>query len=772
MGSKFLISETTDLSSLQDGTFSLNVATILDQALAPNLPVKTDATKQLTSGLIELDDCAFTPLANPYAGTISARDFITAYDTTPVDLNTFIASTLSDLLALASETQFISASPSPNTTTVSSILSTPTIYTNDIYDLASQTQIIQLSNTDINVAASSFTFNGDEVATTCSLGSYLPLAGGMMSGAIDMGTQDITDVAHVTSDGSNGMDLTGSGTTLLLGVAQLGTVMNANEYDLANTGPVYPYYDATYDLGQNGNRYDNLWLSGNISDDTSSVTVAQLQDSVVGVTGLTNQVEQIAPAGQRASWQRVSGATGPQLVYSAGLGVTISTGTGTGASYSTDGGVTWTSCNFNVAPTSILLAGCSTNQVVLLSFSVLAEVYTSPDGINFTKSGTPLPAVAVGFYALWFSNVNLWVCGVNSGPSNYMAYSSDGATWTLGNCSIVPTAIALNSTAGLCVTASGYTSPYYAYSTDGINWTNGSGTTAASRSIAYSPDRNEWASCGVSNTYTYLSPDGMTWTQYGPNNCPNSANPGFLWVSQYARYYLAAPDTDNNYSLWSTPDIRLPMIGTHLEGATNNALNYSLLYFPTYNRFAIGVNSPPYYAYGTDQPVVKALSDSIRIRGAPVAVSKFSMYGAVAVNNTTTETTVSNGSAVGNLNFQASQPEGMSMRLYLYFRTTSSAGDTLTFRFKCNGTTLATIPYAVNSGNSNTPDTLNGSLTVQAGNVLVFIGQYSTGSTMYADPSYNPAIYNAFSITAQWGANVNQLSLDHMDCLVMFMNGA
>ena len=41
MGSKFLNGGASDLASLQDGTFPLNVASAIVQNLAPSLPVKT-----------------------------------------------------------------------------------------------------------------------------------------------------------------------------------------------------------------------------------------------------------------------------------------------------------------------------------------------------------------------------------------------------------------------------------------------------------------------------------------------------------------------------------------------------------------------------------------------------------------------------------------------------------------------------------------------------------------------------------------------------------
>ena len=66
MGSKFLSSSTAgNLEELQSGNFSVNVASVAIQSLAPSLPLRTNANKELISGLIQLNDCNFNPVSNP-----------------------------------------------------------------------------------------------------------------------------------------------------------------------------------------------------------------------------------------------------------------------------------------------------------------------------------------------------------------------------------------------------------------------------------------------------------------------------------------------------------------------------------------------------------------------------------------------------------------------------------------------------------------------------------------------------------------------------------
>jgi hypothetical protein len=54
-----------DLASLATGTFDLNVGSVKDQSLVPGMPLKTNANKQLVTGLIGPADISFAVLSNP-----------------------------------------------------------------------------------------------------------------------------------------------------------------------------------------------------------------------------------------------------------------------------------------------------------------------------------------------------------------------------------------------------------------------------------------------------------------------------------------------------------------------------------------------------------------------------------------------------------------------------------------------------------------------------------------------------------------------------------
>ena len=139
MGSKFLGTGSNDLNVLQDGSFALNVATADIQNLVPNMPVRASATHSLVSGLIEVGDCNFTPLTNPAAGDLN------------MDNNSI---TNAQQIGLPQNSD-------PSTPSAGSL---------NVYNNGGNLRIIDSSSTIRTVA------------TTAALASYLPLAGGIMSG--------------------------------------------------------------------------------------------------------------------------------------------------------------------------------------------------------------------------------------------------------------------------------------------------------------------------------------------------------------------------------------------------------------------------------------------------------------------------------------------------------------------------------------------------------------------------------------------------------------
>ena len=152
MGSKFLGTGSNDLSALQDGSFVLNVASANIQSLVPNMPIRASATRELVSGLIGVSDCSFTPLTNPVAGDLNMNN-----------------NSITNAQQIG-----LSQNSSP---------STPSAGKLNVYNNGGNLRIIDSSSTI------------QTVATTANLAAYLPLAGGTMTGSINLGGQEITNCA-------------------------------------------------------------------------------------------------------------------------------------------------------------------------------------------------------------------------------------------------------------------------------------------------------------------------------------------------------------------------------------------------------------------------------------------------------------------------------------------------------------------------------------------------------------------------------------------------
>ena len=76
MSSKFLYSApVSDLTTLSDGTFPLDVASAKISELTPNLPIKTDSNGKLVSSLIQPSDINGGVLSNPLGGDLSIGAF-------------------------------------------------------------------------------------------------------------------------------------------------------------------------------------------------------------------------------------------------------------------------------------------------------------------------------------------------------------------------------------------------------------------------------------------------------------------------------------------------------------------------------------------------------------------------------------------------------------------------------------------------------------------------------------------------------------------------
>lgn len=237
MSSRFLIGGNGDLSALKDGSFVMNIASTVIQNLTPSLPVRTDATKQLISGLIQLSDCNFVPMTNPATSDLDmgdlaitdiaeslytsnaapstpAMDMLTVYtfgdrlcykdDTTA----TYTVATTTDLAAylpLNGGTMTGSINMGGYDLSVVNQLS-GSINSRDANDI--------ISNTGSATAGRVATFSSNKIiqdggvllsdlATTASLSNYLLKSGGTMTGTINMDTHELNNVSAIRMTGDN-----------------------------------------------------------------------------------------------------------------------------------------------------------------------------------------------------------------------------------------------------------------------------------------------------------------------------------------------------------------------------------------------------------------------------------------------------------------------------------------------------------------------------------------------------------------------------------------
>ena len=574
------------------------------------------------------------------------------------------------------------------------------------------------------------TLHGGDVVLGGS-GSFLPLVGGTMQGSIDMNHFALEHVVEL----------------------QLGE--NPFPTTPINGLQLYTQDELLYSL------------------DSSAIIRQYVTANDLGPIGQALQVQSeiLAPPGQRNNWSYGGMASGPSMFYDEFLDIVVSFDRTNETASSNDQGALW-GYSADVAPTGPQIAGYNSTVIVSLG-QTTNETYTSVDGVNFTKGPNHPATEAESYNVNWFSKMSLFVTGALNGGQRIMT-SPDGLTWTLQVASLE--ALTIKSNNDICV-AVGSTFPYAMWSENGTDWTLTLTPISSSRSLEWSDDRKEFVSIGISDNIVYRSGDGKTWEMTG-NIVPMPMNDTLIWIRELGRYYYAAVDDDGNYSLYSSLSPYEEFLGTHLDGAANNVPVYGLVYLPPYETFLIGVNSSPYVAIGAPSTKIKALSDNIRVRGAPVQVCKFSAYSSVIVTGTTTETTISNpNDFLGSYVFQASQPLGMKWfsNLIMLVSVADGGGDTLTIRYKINNVTqhFLSIPFATTPPTSVNVDCTG---TIQSGSAiyLASIVQFSGLPPILTNGfsgSYDPSIENTLSITAEWGISTSTLSVMDQSLSVLFLNG-
>lgn len=150
------------------------------------------------------------------------------------------------------------------------------------------------------------------------------------------------------------------------------------------------------------------------------------------------------------------------------------------------------------------------------------------------------------------------------------------------------------------------------------------------------------------------------------------------------------------------------------------------------------------------------------LRGPLSLGSNYSTYADTTCNNTLAETNIStSASSVGSLTLPAGQPLGMVFELNLCAVASSVAGDNLAIRFYANAGLLYTHNFTIPALASSLPITISAHVTIRNGNVHVCSVSNQNGTFAFVVSSaivYDRTIAETWSVTAQWGANVNQLT--------------
>lgn len=507
-------------------------------------------------------------------------------------------------------------------------------------------------------------------------------------------------------------------------------------------------------------------------------------DLSVNQVSLYDQSQSLAPAGMRDLWQVV-----PALVFSGGIMKYIestntlysSDVTGPNTNYSLDGGLTWLPVVFDVAPSVSMLIGYNEAGLwVAVALNTAIDFsYTSVDGINFVSSGV-IPSGSNASTNVEYSSISgLFVAGFNSDATHWVSTSFDGITWTPRVTSdftglVNFTQLAQNSTTMVMVGDSPLIQPIYSLN-GGITWLLGSGAVAANQAIVWSEAKREFFATGAS-TRSARSSNGILWEDLGVTDATLNGVVSLIWVDLYSRYYCATTDIYGNYSMYSTADSNIQFAGTALDGAILATQAYgSVVYIPLYDRFILALDAIG-AAYSTARPYdVKALSDNIRVRNEPMVSSKYSTYADVVLNNSVAETDISaTGMSIGSLAYQQSQPLGMITEIDLYLVATSAAGDSLTIRFKVNGGLMFSHIVTIPALSVNLPVNIYSKISVRNGFVQVNSVLLVSGISTTISPAaivYNRAIENTWSVTGQWGANVNQMAMNCLTLDTHFRNG-
>lgn len=171
-------------------------------------------------------------------------------------------------------------------------------------------------------------------------------------------------------------------------------------------------------------------------------------------------------------------------------------------------------------------------------------------------------------------------------------------------------------------------------------------------------------------------------------------------------------------------------------------------------------------------PFQNLWSGNARTLGFPSMSAIYCAYAALTVSGTAAETDIStNAGSIGSLLF-STLPTGMVFLMNTSFAATTVAGDTLTLRFYTNvSTLLGSLAITLGAGASN--DSVQTIFSVRSSTVgIVHMGDFASGGQSNNAPAIVAGSPNTFSMTAQFGLNTSSLTVNLLAAGALFVNGA
>lgn len=442
--------------------------------------------------------------------------------------------------------------------------------------------------------------------------------------------------------------------------------IHSNLISLTDTGSVPNPPVGTVSFYSTGSDLKSVDPIGNESTFLTTTNCHEFA-TVEALGAVQNLTRPLAPSGLRDRWVAVGGDfNGTVLQRSADLDIIHSYDGSSdiaGAQVSLDAGITWQPCVFDVVlDQAMVISYGNGGWIARVSYEDTFPMFTSPDGINFTAVGGAVePCQSTNI--LWSDRLELFIAAVDEGDTQWISTSPDGIVWTPRT---TPSFTGLTNYMQFAensdtVVAVGDSNTSPCWSADGITWAAGTSVEAAASAITWSADNKEFVAVAT-NGNVISSADGKVWEEKGALS-PSTVS--IIWVGGNISRYYAAANYNGNYSLWVSPNSDTQFVSTTLNGTAASGMPYShVLYLPEYSRFLVGLNAPLSIAYSSPRPYdIVAVSDNIRVRGAPVHVDLYSTYTTLTQMGGTEADLLRTGSAIGSYVITGGIPIGSVIKV-------------------------------------------------------------------------------------------------------------